>query len=434
MHYVIIGNGVAGIMAAFQIRQRERAARITVISGESDYFFSRTALMYVYLDRMNLRDLEPFERKVYDKQRIERVRGWVRDLDAGRHTIRLDNGREIGYDRLLLAVGSVPNRIPWPGLESAREGVVHFVSLEDLAACERWTPSTRRAVVVGGGLIGVELVECLVHHGVEVDFLVRESWYWPMALAPEEGDLIAEHLREHGVRLHLEHEVASVAAAAGGRIAAVRTHQGKEFACQMLGICIGVRPAVDWLAAVRTPPALGRGIQVDSSFRTSLPDVWAAGDCAEFPLPDGSAKVEQIWYAAKRQGELAGRAMLGDRVAYQPPLFYNSAKFFDIEYTTVGELTRVPGDAVSFFYRFPDRAASLRLIEQDGAVTGFNMLGSRWDHTWFERWIHERRSLDEVMEQLHLAQFEVEFGRVGLDGARAAYRAFRGAARQRESA
>ncbi|MBI4907260.1 MAG: NAD(P)/FAD-dependent oxidoreductase [Acidobacteria bacterium] len=421
MHYVIIGNGVAGITAAFTLRERDRHARITVISGESDYFISRTALMYAYMDRMNLRDLEPFERKAYDKQKIDRVRGWVRDLNADQRQIRLEDGRKIIYDRLLLAVGSAPNRFQWPGLNAAKDGVVHFVSLQHLAECEGLTPSTKRAVVVGGGLIGVELVECLVHHGVEVDFLVRESWYWPMALAKEEGELIANHIRRHGVKLHIEHEVNAVRADASGRVVSVSTNKGLDLPCQMLGICIGVRPAVDWLKPVTTPPEINRGIKVNQSFQTTLPDVFSAGDCAEFVRPDGSPLVEQIWYAAKRQGELAARAMLGDAVDYKPSLFYNSAKFFDIEYTTVGDVTRLPDDATSFLHRLPGDAVSIRVIERNGSVIGFNMLGSRWDHTWFERWIHERRSMEDVMQQLHLAQFDVEFGRVRLDGVRAAF-------------
>jgi len=421
MHYVIIGNGVAGITAAFALRKRAGRARISVVSGESEYFFSRTALMYAYLDKMNLRDLEPFERKVYQKQRIELRHGWVEDLDANRRVLRLKDGAEIPYDRLLLATGSVPNRPDWPGLAGLAEGVVHFVSLQHLAECERLTPTTRKAVVVGGGLIGVELVECLVHHGVEVDFLVRENWYWPMALAPEEGELIAQHLRHHGVRLHLQDEVARVESGSDGRVATVQTRQGKSLPCEMLGICIGVRPAVDWLRGVSTPPALGRGIQVDQGFRTSLPDVWAAGDCAEFQRADGAPFVEQIWYAAKRQGELAARAMLGDAVRYEPPLFFNSAKFFEIEYTTVGATTRLPDTARSFFHRWPDRDAAIRMVEENGAVTGFNMLGSRWNHTVLERWVGERRSLDEVVARLHEAQFDGEFGRVPLAGLRAAF-------------
>jgi NAD(P)H-nitrite reductase large subunit len=223
------------------------------------------------------------------------------------------------------------------------------------------------------------------------------------------------------VNLHLEQELSTVTSDAAGRVSSVSTRKGLELPCQMLGVCIGVRPGIDWLKEVATPPETGRGIKVDRAFQTSLRDVYAAGDCAEFARPDGSPMVEQIWYAAKRQGELAARAMLGDVIEYQPPLFYNSAKFFDIEYTTVGDVTRLPEDARSFFHRLPGDTASIRIIERNGAVIGFNMLGARWDHTWFERWIKERRRMDEVVEQLHLAQFDVEFGRLRLESVRAAF-------------
>lgn len=414
MHFVIIGNGVAGITAAFTLRQRDPQSRITVISAESDYFFSRTALMYAFMDRMTRRDMEPFERPIFDKQRIERVRARVIGLDADAHTLQLDDGREIRYDRLLLATGSVPNPAPWNDIPNA--GVVSFVSLQDLEECERLVPSTKRAVVAGGGLIGVELVECLAHHGIEVEFLVRENWYWPMALAEEEGAIIAAHIRRHGVHLHLGQEIAEIGSGADGRVSEVHTRQGQRFPCQMFGVCIGVRPGIAWLRDVQTPPALGQGIQVTADFHTSLPDVWAAGDCAEFRKPDGSPLVEQIWYSAKRQGAFAAAAMLGDAVDYVPPLFYNSAKLFEIEYTTVG----AAGEN-SFFHRVPGREISIRIMHTANAVTGMNMLGSRWNHSWFERWIHERRSPAFVMANLHLAQFDVEFGRLPLEGVRAAF-------------
>ncbi len=424
MRYVIIGNGVAGTTAALTLRAREPEAEITMISGESDYFFSRTALMYAYMDRMTLRDLEPHERKVYAKQRIGLVREWVVDLDATQRILQLKSGRALEYDRLLLATGSLGTRPDWPGLAGAREGVAHFVTLDDLAQCERVTPSTREAVVVGGGLIGVELVECLVFHRKKVTYLVRSPWYWPGALAKEESEIVTEHIRRHGVDLHGTEEVSQVLSGADGRVSAVRTKSGAEFGCQMLGIAIGVSPAVDWLRAVKTPPKIERGIRVSPSFETSLPGVWAAGDCAEF-AQDGEWTVEQIWYSAKRQGELAARAMLGDRVRYEPPIFYNSAKFFEIEYTSTGSIGNPPEGSRTFFCRIPVKEASVRIVAQHGAVIGVNMLGARWDHTLFERWIAERRSMDYVVEHLREAQFDVEFGRVELATVNASYREWR---------
>src|SRR6476646_9096482 len=124
MRYVIIGNGVAGVTAAMSLRQRDRKAAITLIGGESDYFFSRTALMYAYMDRMTLRDLEPFERSVWDKQAIRRVRGWVRDINPA--VVTLESGESIPYDRLLLATGAQPNRPSWEGVDHASSGFVHF--------------------------------------------------------------------------------------------------------------------------------------------------------------------------------------------------------------------------------------------------------------------------------------------------------------------
>src|SRR6266567_6104222 len=145
-------------------------------------------------------------------------------------------------------------------------------------------------------------------------------------------------------------------------------------------------PTVEWLAEVTTPPRIGRGIQVKPDFSTSLANVWAAGDCAEILLPNSKPFVEQIWYSAKRQGELAARSMAGDRIAYEPPVFYNSSKFFEIEYTTVGMVNNAPGGARNFYMRIPGKDLSVRVVESDGAAIGFNMLGSRWNHNYFERW------------------------------------------------
>jgi NADPH-dependent 2,4-dienoyl-CoA reductase/sulfur reductase-like enzyme len=422
MRFVIIGNGVAGTTAALALRARDPDAAITMISGESDYFFSRTALMYAYLDRMTLRDLEPYERGVWEKQRIQRVRGWVRDLDATSKTLTLDNGSVVPYDRLLLATGSVGRELPWEGWDRAKSGLLHFVTLDDLHRCERHTRRGGKAVVVGGGLIGVELVECLVHHGMRVTFLVREPWYWPAALGGEEGRMISDHIRSHGVNLLLEESVQKVESSDEGRVQAVIAESGRRFECEFLGVTAGVKPAIAWLGRTKTPPRTARGILADTAFRTSLGDVWTAGDCAEIEIPGSPPLLEQIWYSAKRQGELAARSMLGDAVDYRPPVFFNSSKFFDIEFTTVGRVNDAPAASAQFYWRAPGREASIRIVESGGAVIGFNMLGSRWDHTVLERWILERRPMNYVMPRLRQAQFDVEFGRLDLTPAEEKFR------------
>lgn len=421
MHFIIIGNGVAGIEAAMTLRQRYAAdtAKITVISKESDYFFSRTALMYAYMNKMERQNLEPFERGAYDKQHIKLVRDEVVNLDADAHTITLKSGTSLTYTKLLIAAGAKPRDIPFDGIDKVTDGIVNFVSMQDLDACERLTPSTQHAVVVGGGLIGIELVECLLHHGVKVTFLVREAHYWPVALSARESERVAAHMREHGVDLRLQEELQTIHTDESGRVNAITTKGGERLEIQLLGLCIGVQANIEWLKETATPPQIERSLCVDRSFQTSLPDVYGAGDCVQMDIGEERPLVETIWYSAKRHGRLAALSMLGDEVHYSSPLFFNSSKFFEIEYTTVGDVIRVPDHIKSLWRTHPKDPHLTQLItfdpQRDDRVLGFNMLGSRWNHRILEQWILERRDINYVKTHLHTAQFDVEFGRAKLD-------------------
>lgn len=414
MKIVIIGNGVAGITCAFTARQRDPDAEITVISGETDYFFSRTALMYAYMDVMPRRNLEPIERGAYDNQRIKRVRDWVVDMDATAKTLTLEGGQTLSYDRLVFAVGARPNLFPWKGVDQVKDGLVHFVSMQDLDNCERLTPSTRKAVVVGGGLIGIELVESLLHHGVHVTFLIREPYYWPVALGKEEAEFVVRHMREHKVDVRLSEEMTSMEVDASGRIKTVHTNKGDALDCQLLGIAAGVRPNLDRIKAFKDAPEMGRGIIVNDRLETSLPGVYACGDCAEIHPEGGKPYGETIWYSAKRQGALVGRNLFDDAIGYRPPLFFNSSKFFEIEYTTVGQVMSAPEGTPTIYMKMPGRDVSVRIVHDGTSVIGFNMLGSRWNHEILERWILERRSPEFVQKNLKAAQYDVEFGRAPL--------------------
>jgi len=414
VNIVIVGNGVAGITCALKARERDADATITVVSGESDYFFARTGLMYAFMDRMTRRDLEPHERRIYADQRIERVRDWVVDLDADRRAVHLEGGRWLEYDRLVLATGARPNRVPWQGDDAIQDGLVHFVSMQDLDACERLTPSTRRAVVVGGGLIGIELVECLRYHGVEVTYLIREPHYWPVALGEAEASVVARHLRDHGVDVRLSEEIEAVTVDDDGRVSGVSTNRGDSIDCQMLGVAIGVHPHIEWLQGCKDRPDTGRGITVDDRLRTSLPGVFACGDCAEIHPTDGDPFVELIWYSARRQGALVAGNLFGDDAPYRPPTFFNSSRFFEIEYTTVGEVNLAPAGSSTLTLAHPSRPVSVRIVHDGERVLGFNLIGSRWDHARLQTWIEQRRSVPWVEAHLREAQFDVEFGRADL--------------------
>jgi NADPH-dependent 2,4-dienoyl-CoA reductase/sulfur reductase-like enzyme len=199
----------------------------------------------------------------------------------------------------------------------------------------------------------------------------------------------------------------------------VETEAGRKIVCTLLGVCIGVQPNIEWLKNAQTPPEMKRGIVVDQIFRASLPNVFACGDCAEVDASPTPPFVEQMWYSAKRQGELAALSMLGDPVKYEPPTFYNSAKFFEMDYTAVGVMAEGEGD--EFCVRIPGRRVSIRIHDTPDGVRGFSLLGSRWDSTCLQNWIQERRPLTYVIEHLEKAQFDVEFGRQNLEAVRAEF-------------
>jgi NADPH-dependent 2,4-dienoyl-CoA reductase/sulfur reductase-like enzyme len=413
----ILGAGVCGIEAALALRHRERATPITIVTDEHDHFFSRPALMYVFAGQMTLRGIEPHDRELFARMGFERARGRVTALDTEARRLAMDRGG-IPYDRLLIAAGSIARPAPWPGSEGP--GVHAFVTLRDLERLDAEARPGGRAVVIGGGLIGVEVAEILAHRGLHVTFVIRESWYFPVALDARESALVAEHLREHGIDVRLESAVQEIVRAADGAVRAVRV-AGEEVRCDVVVAAIGVVPNTQFLEGSNVTRAASGAIEVDERLRTNVPGVWAAGDCANVTWLDGSRRPEQLWYTARDQGRVAAASMAGDEGVYRRGTWYNSAKFFDLEYTTAGwvpvsldfENRPIPPDpgTRNWFQRTPGRFASERIICRGERVVGFNMLGGRWNHEPLLEWIDERRSLDWVLQRLHHAQFDEEFER-----------------------
>lgn len=411
MKHVIIGNGVAGMSAANEIRAQDSQCEITVISRESEHFFSRTALMYEFCGQLSRKDLEPFERDHYDRMNFKKVFDEVTTANFDAQELQLKGGEKIPYDKLLLACGSVPRPIPWQ--KGITKGIGHFVTLQDLewlklaaANCEL---GTKRAIVVGGGLIGIEAVEVLLHAGIEVHFVIREDWYWPIALNKAESAFVAKHMREHGCHVHLNSEVKEVKSESGA-LKGVELSTGEVLETDLCVVAIGVMPATSWLEETDLALSEGfRAIEVNQYLETNIENVYSTGDCANVTWFNGVRRPEQLWYTSRDQGVAAAHNMIGVKEEYKRGPLYNSAKFFDIEYTTAG-LVNFPLEGLSEWYQEDaTRCWSQRIVIQDGAVIGFNMLGSRWDHRVFIKWIEQKRSLEWVLEHLSEATYDAEF-------------------------
>ena len=413
MHLVIVGNGIAGITCARHVRKLAPQTRITVVSGESAFHYSRPALMYLFMGHMREADLKPYEDWFWAENRIELVHDWVEEIDFATRALHLRAGAPIEYDQLVLATGSVTTYHDWPGQDL--DGVHGLVTLDDVAAMERHSArGIERAVVVGGGLIGIEMVECLHTRGIPVSFLVREDSYWNKVLPPEESALVTAHIRtKHGVDLRLNTELSEIWGQRSGQegVRAVVLKGGEKIVCQFVGISTGVEPNVDFLKL--TDLKIDRGIVVDDHLRTNLPDVYAVGDCAQIADPQpGRRPIEAIWYTGRLQGETVAHTICGRPTPYRPRLFFNSAKFFDIEYQVYGETPAVlPEGTHTCYWQHPEADKSVRLYWDAHArgLTGVHLLGVRFRQEVCERWIIDRTPIEEVVAHLGLADFDPEF-------------------------
>lgn len=406
-HVVIIGNGVAGVTAARLIRKLSDR-RITIISDETDFFYSRTALMYIYMGHMRFQDTKPYEDHFWAKNRIDTMRARVISVDPAARRVELASGSSIHYDSLVIATGSIPRVGPWKGVEF--EGVHGLYHIEDLERLERATPEIRRAVVIGGGLIGVELSEMLTSRGIDVRFLVREDHYMDFAFPKEEATMIEREIRRHGVDLRMGTHVREILGR-DGRVTGVCTTDGEEHAADFVGMAVGVRPNVAWLGD--SGLEINEGILVDERFQTNHPGVFAIGDCAEFRDDGiGFRRNEQLWYTARRHGHALGRILCGAPGRYDRGVYFNSAKFFSLEHQVYGEVEPwPPGGEGSWFRSSPDRKKSIRIAYDvaSNAVCGFLVMGTRLRHEVCERWIREQARLEVVLDHLDEAAFDPEF-------------------------
>jgi NAD(P)H-nitrite reductase large subunit len=409
MHIVILGNGIAGITCARHIRKRSDH-RITVISGETDHFYSRTALMYIYMGHMTYEHTKPYEDFFWTRNRIGLVRAWIERVDTAARQLTASDGRVFTYDKLVLATGSVSNKFGWPGQDLP--GVQGLYSYQDLELLEANSQQrVDRAVIVGGGLIGIELAEMLRSRNIPVTMLVRESSYWNNVLPAGESALVTRHIESHGIELKLSTGLKAIEPGPDGRAAAVLTDAGERIPCQLVGLTAGVAPNISFLKG--SGLATDRGILVNRFFETSAPDVYAAGDCAQFTdPPPGRRPLEQVWYTGREHGLTLAATLCGERSEYAPGPWYNSAKFMDLEWHTYGDVPAQPGpDLESLYYETPGGQQAVHLLyrRDNKRFVGINSLGIRYRHLVFDRFLREGRSIDYVLEHLAAANFDPEF-------------------------
>lgn len=368
---LIVGGGPAGTRAAETIRRRAPDLRVVVLTDEPRPFTNRILLSKEFLTD----DSVPPDAAVlkpaaeFAAQGIE-LRAGVRTLrlDPGTRRVTLEGGGELRYDRCLIATGAAPLRLPVPGAD--RPGVHVLRTQEDAVALREAAGAADRAVVVGGGLIGLEVVAALTRRGLACTLVARETWLLGH-LAPEPvGRALARTLEAAGVRLALE-SVVEASQPAGEELAVI-TSDGRRFVAPLVPTGAGVRCRVELLAG--TGLVAGGAVEVDATLRTAAPGLWAAGDVAawEDPLLRGVRHRVEHWLHAQQQGRTAAANMLGGSEPFARVTAYDTS-ILGLELAAVG----AAGAATSWVMRGPvEDGDGVALGLRDGRVVAAYRLGA----------------------------------------------------------
>jgi NAD(P)H-nitrite reductase large subunit len=369
MRYVIIGGSAAGISAVEAIRSVDRTSPIELFSREGTPFYSRVLLSYyiagaITKEELHFRPLEFFsENRVtaHLGQRVERV------LPESK-SIRMEDGREYPYGRLLIATGSSPKILDIPGKE--KKGVVVMRYIEHAQEIVNRLEEIRTACVLGGGLIGLRTGYALSVRGVKVKILVKSGHVLSQMLDRESAEMIQGTMREHGVDIRTGRDAVEIVGKES--VEGIILDDGERINCQLVVIGKGVQPNVDFLTS--TQIKVNEGIVADETMRTNLPEIYVAGDVAEtYDLSAGRMGVNAIWPCAFEQGRVAGLNMAGREAKYGGSFRMNSLDFYGLPVISMG-ITRIDGNGFQEFQR-KTKSTYRKLVLKDGHIVGAILVG-----------------------------------------------------------
>lgn len=386
LNYVIIGNSAAAVGCVEGIRSVDRTGPITVVSDEPHPVYSRPLISYLLEGKTDLEHMNYRPADFYEKNGVKPLLGVrTEEIDPAGKRVRLSTGAFLPYDRLLVATGSRPFVPPMEGLETVRKKF-SFLKLDDaLELRAALTPETR-VLIVGAGLIGLKCAEGirrLVRSIAVVDLADR---ILPSILDAEGAAMVQRHIEAQGVSFTLGDSVARFE----GDSAALKS--GKRIPFDVLVLAVGVRPNTQLAAGAGC--RVGRGVAVDGRSATSVPDVYAAGDCCECrDIASGTDRIIAILPNAYLQGETAGVNMAGGEKRFDKAVPMNAIGFFGLHVITAGSYE---GNA----WVERTNGSYKKLVSKDNLLKGFLLVGDVARAGIYTSLVRERTPLDTIDYEL----------------------------------
>ena len=382
MNYVILGNSAAAVGCIEGIRSVDPTGPITVISDEPYSVYSRPLISYLLEGRTTLEKMKYRPDDFYEKNNVKTILGVKAEkVDSSAKTVLLENGKSVPYDRLLVATGSRPFVPPMEGLDRV-EKKFSFMKLDDAKALEAALTKESRVLIVGAGLIGLKCAEGIRDRVQSIAVVDLADRILPSILDEEGSAMMQKFLEGEGLTFYLNDSVAQF----GPDGAELKS--GKWVGFDLLVVAVGVRPNTQ-LAADAGCKA-GRGVTIDEHSRTSVPDIYAAGDCCEcLDIADGQTRILAILPNAYLQGETAGVNMAGGEKVFDKAIPMNAIGFFGQHIITAGSY-----DGEVWTEKSNDTYK--KLVTKDNRLRGFILIGNVARAGIYTAMIREATPIDSV--------------------------------------
>ena len=392
--YLLIGGGLASSQAAKQLREQDPHGAITLVGEEPHVPYDRPPLSKEFLRGEKPRDALFFDPEQYFRdQGVGLVLGVAAQrLDLGKKTALLANGEGIAFEKALLATGGRPVHLKLPGGDLP--GVHYLRTLDDSAAIAAEAGPGKRAVLIGAGFIGMEVAASLTQQGVQVTVIEAQSHIWPRFTDSSLAGFFQDYCTERGVTFHTNEMVTEIRGK--GRPSSVLTRSGKALPCDFVCIAVGIVPNVE--LAQQAGLRVDNGIVVNEYLQSSHPDIYAAGDVANYldPVVGKRRRVEH-WGHAEYCGQLAGQNMAGGRTPYDL-LTYVWSDIFDLHLEFAGDESE--HDRVLLRGRSQDKSFTVLYLKHQALTAYFAINASSKEFPALQRLIRLKKDLTGKEAQL----------------------------------
>jgi NAD(P)H-nitrite reductase large subunit len=382
MRYVIIGNSAAAVGAVEGIRQMDGTGEITVISNEKYHTYSRPLISYLLQGKTDQERMKYRPADFYTRNGCNTILGRkVIGIKKNDKQAVLDDGSEIPYDRLLAATGSLPFIPGFEGLDSVKCKYT-FMSLDDALSLKEALGPDKRVLIIGAGLIGLKCAEGIASHVKSVTCIDLSERILSSILDDESAAMVRKHIEKHNIAFVLGQSVSRF----DGQTAYLSGGSKLDF--DILVIAVGVRPNISLISDIGGET--GRGIVTDEYMRTSIDDIYAAGDCTEsYDISCGQRRVLALLPNAYRQGECAGINMAGGARKFDRAIPMNAIGFFGLHMITAGTCT---GEV----YEKSGSGFIKKLFYEDDLLKGYILVGDVGKAGIYTSLIQNKVSLDEI--------------------------------------